>query len=306
MKQIFTFCLITLCAISLSNAQTIEENLAMKQAELAEAQAVVDGILADVNELKKTIEINAGWQRGFSTVAGLNLNRSSNWAGNANPNGQSSALTISGTGYANKIGERGFWRNTGIVNLGWQKVDPDHTIDGDETGFDRNVDLLNLSSLAGHRLSEVFALTGLADLTSSVGNFLSPGTVDLGIGGTYTGIDKLVIVFHPLNGRIAFPADATGLDTKTFFGMKIRADYANQFANGVAWSTNATIFSPYSGEFMTTDGQMISAFEWTWLNTVTFPVWQGLGLGVSFGLRDAAFEFDGVQSFYTIGLSYTL
>lgn len=47
-------------------------------------------------------------------------------------------------------------------------------------------------------------------------------------------------------------------------------------------------------------------FEATWLNTFSFQVWKGIGVGLTFGLRDANFEFEDLQTFYTLGLTYTL
>lgn len=309
MKRIFTICAVLCCTYFSITAQSLADLQAMKaekEAVLAEKQAELDAISGEVAGLSDQITKLSGWTKGMNAVAGFNLNKANNWAKNANTNGQTSSLAISGSAFANKITEKAFWRNNAILNLGWQKIDPNTLVDGDETGFDRNVDLLNISSLAGYRLTDSWALTGLGDVNTSIGSFLSPGTVDLGFGGTFTGIDNLVLVVHPLNGRIAFPAGATGLDTKAFLGLKIRADYNKQFSNGIGWSTNATIFNPYSGEFVLDGGASISAFEWTWLNTITVPVWNGVGLGFSFGLRDAAFEYDGVQSFYTVGLSYSL
>lgn len=310
MRRIITIAVLAIIYGTSIYGQSLAE-LREKQAEVTtmktEAEAKVEALQAEIDALQKEIEISSGWRKGFSGIAGFNLNRANNWAKNANQNGLSSGLNISATGFLINETEKTFWRNTGILNLGWQKLDPDTTVPDNDTGFDRVTDLLNLSSLAGYKLSESFALTGLGELNTSVGNLLSPGTFNLGVGATYTGIDNLVLVVHPLTLHVAFPADdVRGLSSKAFFGSKLRADYSNKFDNGLTWATNFTSFMPYSGEFVDTDGNTISAFEWTWLNTLTFPVYKGIGLGISFGLRKAAFEFDGTQNFYTVGLSYTL
>ncbi len=310
MIRIFTITLLSLFLAGTNvEGQSLTE-LKEKQQILLEEQAgvqsKVDELQGQIDALQKKIDYTSGWRKGLAGVVGFNLNRSSKWAKNANPNGFASGLSINGTGFIIRESEKSFWRNTGILNLAWQKVDPDTDVEGNDTGFDRITDILNLSSLAGYKLSDVLALSGLGELNTSVGNLLSPGTFDLGLGATYTGIENLVLVVHPLNLHVAFPASEVGLSTKAFMGLKLRADYANTFANGITWATNFTSFSPYSGEFISNTGATISAFEWTWLNTLTFPVYQGIGLGISFGLRDAAFEYDGTQSFYSLGLSYNL
>ena len=309
MKRIFIITILAFLLVgSLLQAQSLSE---LKEKQLAaselhaEAQAKADELQAEIDGLQREIDLTSGWRKGLAGVVGFNLNRSSNWAKNANPSSLGSGLSINGTGYAINEGEKVFLRNTGILNLAWQKVDPNTKVDGDETNFNRVTDILNLSSLAGYKLSKAFALSGLGEINTSVGNFLSPGTFDLGVGGTYTGVENLVVVVHPLNVHMAFPAEGVGFSSKGFFGLKLRADFTNTFSNRITWATNFTSFSPYSGSF-DNNGVEVSAFEWTWLNTLTFPVYKGIGLGVSFGLRDAAFEFDGTQNFYTIGLSYNL
>lgn len=309
MKRIVTLTFLLTMGYFGLMSQTLAELKAMKDekaAMLDSKQAEADALSDEIAGLQDQINKLSGWRKGMAGVLGFNLNRSSNWAKNANANSLGSALTINGSGFAHKETDKAFWKNTGILNLGWQKIDPDTNNDENGTNFDRNIDLFNLSSLAGYKLSDVFALSGLGELNTSVGSFLKPGTLDIGLGGTYTGIENLVVVIHPLNARLAFPADGVGLDSKAFLGLKLRADYTNTFANGISWAANLTTFSPYSGEFTTTDGQNITAFEWTLLNTLTFPVYNGIGLGVSFGLRNAAFEYDGTQNFYSVGLSYSL
>ena len=45
--------------------------------------------------------------------------------------------------------------------------------------------------------------------------------------------------------------------------------------------------------------------EYTWLNTISFEVWNGIGVGIGAGLRSADFEaIDQTQTYYNLGLSY--
>ena len=40
-----------------------------------------------------------------------------------------------------------------------------------------------------------------------------------------------------------------------------------------------------------------SLFEYTWINSLAFEVWKGIGVGISFGLRNAEFENLEVKKF---------
>jgi len=72
-------------------------------------------------------------------------------------------------------------------------------------------------------------------------------------------------------------------------------------------STTFTTYQPYSNP----EGS-ITLREYTWLNTLAFEVWRGIGVGVNFGFRQADFETinessteEGVvQKFYQVGLNY--
>ena len=79
------------------------------------------------------------------------------------------------------------------------------------------------------------------------------------------------------------------------------------------WSSTFTTFIPYKNEKTTVifnEGTPEETtfesglFEYTWLNTLSFQVWKGIGVGISGGLRQADFEFDGTQSLYSVGLTY--
>jgi hypothetical protein len=77
----------------------------------------------------------------------------------------------------------------------------------------------------------------------------------------------------------------------------------------VNWSSTLTGFFPYGGDTEIVEGDpnsAVSLAEYTWINTLSFQVWKGIGVGVSLGLRKSDFEFDGTQNFYSLGLSYAL
>ena len=302
MKRIFTFCLLVFCAYSTVSAQTLDEDLKAKEAELAAAQAIVDGLSGEVNGLKDQILKNAGWIKGYTGILGFDFNRSNGWINNPNPDASSSALSISLTGFANKVTEDDFWRNKGLLTKAWSDVDisdTDSGIDEDNLFDNGTIDILNLSSLYGRRLSDQIAFSGLGELNTSIGNFLEPGTFDIGVGVTWTpDIDDLVVVIHPLNYHIAFPADGSTFETTGALGAKLRADYNRNFGK-VSYTSTLTSFIPYGSNEP-------PLFEYTWINSLGFEIWKGIGVGVSFGLRNSEFESQDLQNYYSVGLSYTL
>ena len=323
MKQLFPLLLLLLTAGALS-AQT-EATIEQLQAEKAAAQAKLDAASAEaaaaqgtVDDLQKQINALSGWMTGFTGLVGFNLAGSNQWIANPNPTSRSSALTIGLTAFANRENPTYFWNNKLIVNRAWQRVD----VDGTNTSslFDNGtVDLLNLSSLGGYKLNDKLALTGLAEINTSMSNFFEPGTLDFGVGATWKPITNLVVVIHPLNYRITWSA-FDNVESQGSLGAKIRADYQDELlvaGRKIAWSSTLTSFLPYSGDKTTLDvvddfgvatgtTRKAGLFEWTWLNSFSFQIWNGIGVGATLGLRNAEFEFEDLQTFYTLGLTYTL
>jgi len=331
MKKLFLLTLMVL-TFGLVSAQemTLEEMNASKAelaAKIAESQAVVDATQGELDALQKKINMLSGWMTGLSGIIGLNFGGSDQWVANPNPTSGSRGISIGVTGFANREQAKYFWNNKLIINKAWQRVDITEA-DKDRPGnlFDYGtVDILNISSLAGYKLNEKIAISGLAELNTSLGNFLQPGTFDIGVGVTWKPIANLVVVIHPLNYHIAWSADGD-TDSAGAVGAKIRADYQDSFTIGgkkIAWSSTFTTFIPYNSDknavptvdkfglpILNTDGTAVTREaglnEYTWLNTFSFQLWKGIGVGTTFGLRQAEFEFKDLQSFYTIGLTYTL
>ena len=302
-------------------AQTIEE-LKAKKADLETQQkakqAEADAFNGEIGDLAKQIEILSGWQTGLSGLLGLNFNTSNNWQANANPNSSSSILNVGINGFANNIKEKTYWRNTLTSNVSWQGLDND--TNDDQAGSDflenRNADVLILSSLYGFRLSEDIAITVLGDLNTSVFNFLEPGTADIGVGATWTpkSVPNLVVVAHPLTYHLAFSA-LESVDTQSAVGAKVKATYTHEFPGGIVWSSNLGTFLPYSNDKTTitfTDENGLEQtseeglFEYTWINSLNIAnVWKGIGVGITYGIRDAKFEYPGgTQSYSAVGLTY--
>ena len=291
--------------MALLNGQSVME-LKERRAEIdasrAEAQAEVDQFQGEIDEIDKQLDILGGWKKGFTGTVGLNFGALNNWATSPNPNSSTSNLNIGFNIFANSIREDDFWRNKGIIALGWMSLDTD-TNDDESDGFldDRTTDILNISSHYGRRLGDKLALSAQGELNSSVFNLFSPGTLDIGTGLTWDASPSLTVLVHPLNYHVAFSA-VDGVETAGALGAKIRADYSHTFPNGIGWTSTLTSFVPYSSR----EEPLPTLFEYTWLNTLTYTFWKGIGVQLSFGLRNAEFESDSVQNYYNLGFSYTL
>jgi len=325
MKKLFVLAFAIICTGFSLEAQTIDELKAQKaaiEAQQAEAQATADGFAGEIAGLQKQINLLSGWRKGIGGILGLNFSNASNWAGFPNPNASSSNFTANITGFANLEREKYFWDNKLLVNQGWLSLDPNDGVTAPAPGLftdgSKTLDVVNLSSLAGYKLSNKLALSGLGELNTSITNFFEPGTIDIGIGATYTPVENFRIVFHPINLNASWLAAAikdsegfTGDNPTMSVGAKLRADYTRDFnvvGKKVAWSSTFTGFMPYTDAEVTyiIDGESktISASNWTWINSLSFEIWRGIGVGVGFGLRDASFESEETQSYYNVGLSY--
>lgn len=312
------FLLVALLFVGFSlNAQTLEDvkqSKASVMSEIKSKKAELESLEKRAIDLQSQIEKLSGWMTGFGGNVGLNLGSNTNWVSNPNPNSSSSSLAIGLSGFANNIKEKTLWRNSVLVDKQWLDIDKDGDADGGDDGlFDNGVvDILNAASLYGYRVHPKFAITGLGELNTSVENFFKPGTVDIGVGGTWTPNDNLVVIVHPLNYHFAF-SGYDNVESSSTLGCKLRAEYNNNLnliGKNVALQSTFTSFLPYSDDKQTiTVGDQsweAGLFEYTWINKLTFAMWNGIGVNVGLGLRGADFEINDTQTFYTLGLGYTL
>ena len=163
------------------------------------------------------------------------------------------------------------------------------------------MDILNFQSLYGYKLSDKWAISAMGDLNTSLGNIFDPGTLDFGLGATWVPNSNMTVVIHPFNYRVAF-SGAEGVSSESAVGAKVRADYTQAFniaGKDMNWSTTLMTFIPYQSKEPT-------LFEYTWLNTLSFEIWKGIGVGVGFGLRNAEYESVDSQTYFSFGLSYNL
>lgn len=306
MKKLIFFALSCICALSL-NAQTKEE----LQTQKAEKQAVADAAQAEANALQAQIDALPGWRVGaFGTIGG-SLSNFNNWYAQGTPNNSSGNIGFTFNGYANLIQEKFFWRNALTTNLSWVKLD-DKDNPNDDDSFRATTDVFNISSLYGRNIAKNLAVSGLAEYrTTLLDNFNDPGYLDLGVGATWTPIENLIVVIHPLNYNFVFSSGDTVFESS--LGAKIVADYTRKIS-AINFKTNLSMFQSYkSSDFS----------NWTWSNSFSYTLWKMIGVGFDFGLRSnkqealnyalaqtpaTATSFDDVdndlQTYYTIGLSY--
>ena len=308
-KLLFTTALM-LC-MTFGFSQTKEE----LEAQKAEKQAEADKAQAEANAIQAQIDALPGWRVGaFGTIGG-SLSNFNNWFAQGTPNNSSGNFGITVNGYANLIQEKFFWRNSLTANLNWVKLD-DKDTDLDDDDFNPTTDVFNLTSLYGRKLSEKFAISALAEYrTTLLDNFNDPGYLDVGVGATWTPIENLIVVVHPLNYNFVFADNDNIFDSS--MGAKIVADYTRQIG-AINFKSNLSAFQSYkSGDLS----------NWTWTNSFSYTLWKMIGVGFDFGLRNNKQEalnyalgqfdpmgtdpvptFDNIdnelQTYWVLGLSY--
>ncbi len=306
MKKIILGCL-CLLATGLTYAQSEEElkaSLAAKKDSINAIQGRADAIQAEIDRLP-------GWKVGaFGTIGG-NLSNFTNWYAQGIPNNSSGNIGFTVNGFANLKRDRFFWRNALTTNLSWVKLD-DKDNPNDDDSFRQTVDVFNLSSLYGWKLSEQFAISALGEYrTTLLSNFNDPGYLDLGIGATWTPVENLLVVIHPLNYNFVFSKGDSVFDSS--MGAKIMADYTREIG-AVSFKSNLSAFLSYESSNFN---------NWTWTNSFSYKLWKMIGVGFDFGLRsnkqealnyaintlgDTGATFDSIdnklQTYWTLGLTY--
>jgi len=214
------FCL----GLATINAQTKEE----LQSQKAEKQAAADALQGEADALQAKIDALPGWRKGaFGTIGG-SISEFSNWYSQAAANNSSGNIGFTVNGFANLNQEKFFWNNSANINLGWVKLDNKaNPLDSEK--FEPTTDVFNISSLYGRKISEKFAISALAEYrTTILDNFNDPGYLDFGVGATWTPIQNLVVVIHPLNYNFVFSKNNSVFESS--LGAKIVADYTNSFS----------------------------------------------------------------------------
>ncbi len=291
------------------------------KAELDEKTKAIGALQAEADAINAKIAALPGWKTGAFGVIGVNFSGFNDWYSQEAYDLSSANIGITVNSFANLIQEKFFWRNGGNINLGWIKFD-DKNVDDNEPGeeddddFRKGSDVFNLSSLYGRKLTEKFAISALGEYrTTLLSDFNDPGYLDLGVGATWTPIQNLVVVFHPLNYNFVF-ADNDAVYTSSL-GCKVVADYTRQLPKGISWKSNLSAFISYE--------EAENLTNWTWVNGIGFNIWKGIGIGAELGLRsnkqesleNALTRWDGtgneptfdnidnnLQTYWLLGLTY--
>ena len=292
---------------SLGHSQSKEELESVK----SENQSLADKYQAKADSIQSIIDELPGWRIGaFGTVGG-SLSSFNNWYAQGIPNNDAGNIGFTVNGYANRIEDKYFWKNSLTLNLNWVKLN-DRDDPTDDDNFRAATDVFNLSSLYGRKISETWAAsTFLEYRTTIIYNVNDPGYLDVGVGFTWTPNGDLTVVIHPLNYNFVFAKDDVIFDSS--LGAKIVADYAKSIGK-LNIKSNLSVFQSYEDSDLS---------NWTWTNSFGYTIWKNIGLGFDFGLRDNKQEavnyqvntlgnegitFDNVdndlQSFWTFGLSY--
>jgi len=284
------------------HAQTKEELHTQK----AEKQAAADALQGEANALQAQIDALPGWRKGaFGTIGG-SLSEFSNWYSQDAQDNSSGSIGITVNAFANLIEDDFFWRNNLNVNLGWVKLD-DKNDPTDSEDFNATTDVFNISSLYGRNIAKNLAVSGLAEYrTTILDNFNDPGYLDVGVGLTWTPIENLIVVAHPLNYNFVFAKNDAVFESS--LGAKIVADYTRQIG-AISFKSNFSTFQSYK------DGDLSN---FTWINSFGYNLWKMIGVGFDFGLRSNKQEAanaqnvllpaadNKLQSYWLVGLNYKI
>lgn len=268
MKKVL-FASLAFLTFLVSSAQTLDELKAEKGVK-NDSIAAIEGRIADI---QSQIDTFPGWKIGAFGTIGANLSSFNNWYSQGSPSNSSGNIGITVNAFANLDREKFFWKNSGIANLQWVKLD-NKDIATDSEDFNGTADVFTITSLYGYKLSDKFAISALGEYrTSIINNFNDPGYLDLGVGATWTPIENLIVVIHPLNYNFVFAENDDVYESSA--GAKIVADYTRKFGK-LNFKSNFSTFQSYKNSNLS---------NFTWINSLGYTLWKGIGLGFEFGLR---------------------
>ncbi|MCB9038453.1 MAG: DUF3078 domain-containing protein [Lewinellaceae bacterium] len=305
-RSLLTFTLLVFFFFS-AGAQTeqeLKDMKAQKKTELGALEAQVAAIQGEIAGIDKQLLVFPRWETGAFGLIGANLSGFNDWLSRNDPNISTVGLSFSANGFANYFTPKTFWRNGGNLAIGFSKLK--------ETDRDGNVvaetelkspDVINFSSLFGYKLSEKMAISVLGEYRSTIlENFNNPGYLDLGTGITWTPLENLIVVAHPLNYNFVFSDKGSSYESS--LGAKIMVDYTKEVFAGVNWKSNLSYFLSYKDADYS---------NWTWVNGIAFQAFKKVGVGFELGLRSNKQEAianevadNPLQTYYVLGVTYSL
>lgn len=261
---------------------TITTGFSQTRDELKSEQAAkkdsIKSLQASVDGLQKQIDEFPGWKFGAFGTVGASFSNFNNWYAQGSPNNSAGNITITINPHAKLDREKYFWYNKANINLSWVKFD-DKDDPNDVEGYRESSDVFSLTSLFGYKIAKNLAASTLGEYrTTLINNFNDPGYLDLGVGVTWTPVENLIVVVHPLNYNFVFADNDTIFESS--LGAKLVANYNRSFG-GLEFNTNFSAFMSYKDSDLS---------NWTWINSLSYTVWKGIGLGFELGLRDSKQE----------------
>lgn len=285
-----------------SSAQNIDSLTAVKsekEAMLSELKANVSALEGEVAALKEQLKVYPFWTTGISGLIGADVNSFNNWATRGkNLNSTAVNIGISLDVFADKTGEKYFWRNNGSLVLGWQKFKLD---ENDESDFNKTADVFDIQSIYGRKINSKIAYSIMGELrTTFLENSFNPAYLDLGIGITWTPIKEFIAVLHPLNSNIIISDD--DLSFQSSLGFKTIADYNRNLSNNVSFRSRLSSFLSYEN--------FDRLSNVTWINGLKFKIIKNIGIGIEYAMRRSKQETElldsDYQSYFILGISYNL
>lgn len=290
---LFIFLSVFICEI------TYSQNVDSLKERSADLSAQIKSLETELKSTKSLIPPIFGWNKGFAGTVGFSLSNLNNWVKSSNPNSVTSSILGSFSGFANLREEKYFWRNSAQLNLGWQKQDLKREDVEDEGKYQATVDVLQLTSLFGYKVSPKFAISALTELrTTVIEDSFDPTYLDIGAGMTWTPNEYLTVSIHPLNYNFVFASEE--LDFESSLGAKFLANYQQDIIEGIKFRSNLTGFMSYE--------EIDELSNFTWTSGINFTAFKGVGIGVEYAIRWNKQETrnveDDIQSYFMLGLSY--
>ncbi len=296
-----------LCSVSAfsqnkKNAETLNK-------ELSEIKSEIGKLEKKAKTVQKEIDDLPGWKLGAFGTLGISSSKFNNWYSNTKSNLTEGHINITQNAYAKLNKKKFFWMNTLDIQVSW-KHSYNKDKDKKDKGLELKTDIFNLSSLYGYKLSEKLALSALVDYRGTfIEGFGDPSFLTLGTGVSWSPIENLYVVANPLGYEFIFSNGEK--DYKSSMGTKFLIDYTRKIGK-LNLNSNFTTFLSY---------QSTDYSNWTWKNSLSYTLWNFIGIGFNFGLRQNKQEAfnsklthyqslkdteNTLQSFWTFGLSYAL